>query len=188
MAWGNAVGVASWVDKLANDDPSLTSVTVFRGRAFGPDEAAAVANALKTNTHLLELYASGHAMDAQTAGTFADALATNATLRSLCVGDDAFGDDGVRALAPGIAASASLRSIDLENKGVGDDGARALGDAIRHSGRGATLESVNLSRNPNLGEAGIVAVCDGARLAGRRGCFASGSPGIPRAWRRSRSS
>ena len=166
MAWGNAVGVASWVDKLANDDPSLTSVTVFRGHAFGPDEAAAVANALKTNTHLLELYASGHAMDAQTAGTFADALATNATLRSLCVGDDAFGDDGVRALAPGIAASASLRSIDMENKGVGDDGARALGDAIRHSGRGATLESVNLSRNPNLGEAGIVAVCDGARLAG----------------------
>ena len=37
MAWGNAVGVASWVDKLAKDDPSLTSVTVFRGRAFGPD-------------------------------------------------------------------------------------------------------------------------------------------------------
>jgi len=101
MAWGKTVGVASWVERLKANDASLTSVTVFRGRLFGPDEAAAVSAALRTNTHLLELYASGHAMDAATAATLAEALAENTTLQSLCVGDDAFGDAGLAALAPG---------------------------------------------------------------------------------------
>ena len=67
MAWGKTVGVASWVERLKTNDPSLTSVTVFRGRLFGASEAAEVCAALRTNAHLAELYASGHAVDAATA-------------------------------------------------------------------------------------------------------------------------
>ena len=80
MAWGKTVGVASWVERLKANDASLTSVTVFRGRLFGPDEAAAVSAALRTNTHLLELYASGHAMDAATAATATSTEAAMGTL------------------------------------------------------------------------------------------------------------
>ena len=165
MAWGKTVGVASWVERLKANDASLTSVTVFRGRLFGPDEAAAVSAALRTNTHLLELYASGHAMDAATAATLAEALAENTTLQSLCVGDDAFGDAGLAALAPGVAKSASLRSLDLENKGVGDAGAAALGDALAtaRSGGCPSLRAINLARNPKLGPEGVAAVCAGAK-------------------------
>ena len=165
MAWGKAVGVASWVERLKANDASLTSVTVFRGRLFGPDEAAAVSAALRTNTHLLELYASGHAMDAATAATLAEALAENTTLQSLCVGDDAFGDAGLAALAPGVAKSTSLRSLDLENKGVGDAGAAALGDALAtaRSGGCPSLNAINLSRNAALTPEGVAAVCAGAK-------------------------
>ena len=138
MAWGKTVGVASWVERLKANDASLTSVTVFRGRLFGPDEAAAVSAALRTNTHLLELYASGHAMDAATAATLAEALAENTTLQSLCVGDDAFGDAGLAALAPGVAKSTSLRSLDLENKGIEAAGAHRAGGALAAAARADT--------------------------------------------------
>lgn len=165
MAWGNVVGVASWLERLQRNDPSLTSVTVFRGRLFGPAEAAAVAEALRTNTHVTEFYASGHPMDPQTAGLFADMLAVNATIKSLCVGDQDFADAGLIALAPGLAASASLAAIDLENKGVGDEGARALGAAL--GGGGArSLTTINLARNDTLGETGVAAVCAGAAEGG----------------------
>ena len=164
MAWGKSpAGVASWVEKLKANDPSLTSVTVFRGRLFGAAEASEVCAALRTNTHLAELYASGHPMDASTAACFADMLATNATLRSLCVGDDAFGDAGLAALAPGVARSASLAALDLENKGVGDAGGEALGAALAT----ASLSELILSRNPALGSRGVAAVCAGAAAGGR---------------------
>ena len=113
------MGVASWVEKLQRNDPSLTSVTVFRGRRFGHEEASDVCAALRTNTSLTELYASGHPVDASIAAAFAEALAVNSALRSLCIGDSELGDENLSALLPGVAASSSLTSLDLENKGIG---------------------------------------------------------------------
>lgn len=162
MAWGKTVGVASWVDRLKADDQTLTSVTVFRGRLFGPAEAAEVCDALRSNTALREFYASGHAMDVDTAGKFSDMLAVNKTIESICIGDASFGDDGVAALARGIASSASLRAVDLENKGMGDEGATALGAALAKS----KVIELNVSRNDALTDAGLAAVCLGA-AAGR---------------------
>ena len=167
MAWGKTVGVASWVERLKANDPSLTSVTVFRGRLFGASEAAEVCAALRTNAHLAELYASGHAVDAATAALFAEALAVNASLRSLCIGDDAFGDAGLVALAPGVAASASLAALDLEHKGVGDAGASALGAALAARSDAAPLLDLNLARNPAMTPAGVAAVCVGGKICTR---------------------
>ncbi len=72
------------------------------------------------NTHLQELYASGHALAPQTASLLADMLASSPRLTSLCVGDASLGDEGVAALARGVAAS-SLTRLDLTNK-VGKGG------------------------------------------------------------------
>ena len=162
MAWGKTVGVASWVDRLKADDQTLTSVTVFRGRLFGPSEAAEVCDALRSNTALREFYASGHAVDVETAGKFADMLTVNKTIQYICIGDASFGDEGVAALARGIASSASLRAVDLENKGMGDEGARALGAALGES----KVTELNISHNDALTDAGLAAVCLGA-AAGR---------------------
>lgn len=48
--------------------------------------------ALKSNTVLKELYASGHSMTPETAGLLGVMLAANASLVSLCVGNAALGD------------------------------------------------------------------------------------------------
>ena len=163
MAWGKTVGVASWVERLKANDASLTSVTVFRGRLFGPDEAAAVSAALpRTSPRAVRLGARHGRRDR---GDARGGARGDTTLQSLCVGDDAFGDAGLAALAPGVAKSTSLRSLDLENKGIGDAGAAALGDALAtaRSGGHPSLRAINLSRNAALGPEGLAAVCAGAR-------------------------
>ena len=95
MAWGARGGTAAGVDdlcaRLAANDGSLTSLTLFRGRRFGPAEVSQLAGALAANTTLTELYASSHAMAPASAAALAAALERNTTLRSLCVGDAAFG-------------------------------------------------------------------------------------------------
>lgn len=48
--------------------------------------------ALRANTTLKELYASGHRLTPQTAGMLGAMLAANTSLVSICLGDDALGD------------------------------------------------------------------------------------------------
>jgi hypothetical protein len=48
--------------------------------------------ALRANTTLKELYASGHHLTPQTAGMLGAMLAANSSLVSICLGDDALGD------------------------------------------------------------------------------------------------
>lgn len=48
--------------------------------------------ALRANTTLKELYASGHHLTPQTAGMLGAMLAANTSLVSICLGDDALGD------------------------------------------------------------------------------------------------
>ena len=96
MAWGRssaAQGVDDLCARLRANDASLTSLTLFRGRRFGPPEVAQLAEALEVNTVLTELYASSHAMAPSAAAVLAAALARNerSSLASLCVGDASFG-------------------------------------------------------------------------------------------------
>ncbi len=55
-------------------------------------EVQQLCQALKANTVLRELYASGHHLTPETAGMLGAMLATNTSLVSICVGDDALGD------------------------------------------------------------------------------------------------
>lgn len=47
----------------------------------GPTDASKMADALKGNTHLKELYASGHSIGAEGAASFGEALKQNSTLQ-----------------------------------------------------------------------------------------------------------
>lgn len=55
-------------------------------------EVQQICAALKSNTVLKELYASGHGMTLETAGLLGAMLASNTSLVSLCVGNDTLGD------------------------------------------------------------------------------------------------
>lgn len=94
MAWGpkGGRGVDDLVDRLTRNDPSLTSLHIFSSRKFGREEVQQICAALKSNTVLKELYASGHSLTSESAGLLGAMLASNTSLVSLCVGNDTLGD------------------------------------------------------------------------------------------------
>lgn len=153
MVWGKAEprGVEDLVERLQENDPKLQSLTMLRGRRFGPEEVGQLCEALHANCVLQEFHASGHVMLPPSATRFAEMLAKNASLRRIGLGNADFGDEGLEALAPGIAASISLQAIDLEHKGIGVKGAAALAKALEDS---VSLKEIQLNRNP-LGEEGL---------------------------------
>mmetsp|Transcript_10232 Transcript_10232/g.62463 ORF Transcript_10232/g.62463 Transcript_10232/m.62463 type:complete len:445 (+) Transcript_10232:1541-2875(+) len=153
MVWGRAEprGVEDLVERLRNNDPNLKSLTLLRGRRFGPEEVVQVCDALDANCVLQEFHASGHLLMPPSATRFAETLAKNVCLRRIGLGNVELGDAGLEALAPGIAASTSLQAIDLEHKGIGCKGVAALAQALEDS---PSLVEIQLNRNP-IGQKGI---------------------------------
>ena len=112
-------------------------------------EAAELAKALEGNTHLTELYASGHELNAEAVKLLAAAVAKNQTLRVLCIGNASFGDSGTAALVEGLVGNTTLQQLDLESKSLGPQGAAALGKALS---TGLGVETLLLARNPLTNE------------------------------------
>ncbi|KAG2498821.1 hypothetical protein HYH03_003014 [Edaphochlamys debaryana] len=165
MVWGQVGtrGLDDLASRLAANDPKLQSLTILKQRRFGHDDVALLVRSMASNTHLTELYASSHPLTPAAAGLLGDMLAAPACpLRHLCAGDSSLGDEGVAALARGVGATKSLTSLDLAAKGLGPRGAAALAAAL------ATAEPLThlvLSSNPNLGDAGLAALCGAASTA-----------------------
>ncbi|KAL0055523.1 hypothetical protein WJX82_001476 [Trebouxia sp. C0006] len=153
MAWGvkGGRGVEDLVERLARDDPSLTSLHVFASRKFGREEAQKLCQALRSNTTLKELYASGHHLTPQTAGMLGAMLAANTSLVSICLGDDALGDAGVQELVDGIKENSTLQKLDLENKGISSKGAASIAAAIHGH---QSLQQLVLAHN-HLSDEGV---------------------------------
>lgn len=139
------------VERLRNNDPNLKSLTLLRGRRFGPEEVVQICDALDANCVLQEFHASGHLLMPPSATRFAETLAKNVCLRRIGLGNVELGDAGLEALAPGIAASTSLQAIDLEHKGISCKGVAALAQALEGS---PSLVEIQLNRNP-IGQRGI---------------------------------
>ena len=76
-------------------------LTVLR-TPTGEAEAKKIAAALKTNTAMLEFYASGHDIGLGGASAFADMLTANSTLARLCIGHAEFGDECLARLCMGL--------------------------------------------------------------------------------------
>ena len=113
-------------------------------------EALNLAKALKDNTHLTELYASGHDLSTAAIRAISDAVGESPSIQVVCLGNSTLGDDGTTALAEGIAHSRSLQQLDLECKAVGAAGAASLGKALQG---GLSITTLLLARNP-LGNSG----------------------------------
>jgi hypothetical protein len=191
MAWGARGGAAAGVDdlcaRLSANEAALTSLTLFRGRRFGPAEVEQLAGALAANTTLTELYASSHAMAPASAALLAAALASNTTLRSLCVGDAAFGACSCQAgsrlcyVRGGMCASVcvcvrvlaraalpmhgaqhwsrALTADRARHRRAGDDGVAALAPVVR------TLRRLDVECK-SVGPRGAAALADALRAGG----------------------
>jgi len=86
-------------------DVMPTPLCRSRNRFPSPQAAAELAEALQRNTHLTELYASGHELDPASVRAIAAAVGANQTLRTLCLGNAGFGDEGTASLAEVTATS-----------------------------------------------------------------------------------
>ena len=76
MAWGLAGGrpLEDLLVRVRQDDATLCSLTLLRGRKFDQEAALALAAALQGNTALKELLAGGHALGVVGAAALATAL------------------------------------------------------------------------------------------------------------------
>lgn len=93
MVWGAPRGVDDIVTRLRANDIGLKSLYLMRNRRFEEADAVALCDALQSNTVLIDLNISSHAVTPAMASAFAAALAANSTLKSLALGNASFGDE-----------------------------------------------------------------------------------------------
>mmetsp|Transcript_17795 Transcript_17795/g.24612 ORF Transcript_17795/g.24612 Transcript_17795/m.24612 type:complete len:450 (-) Transcript_17795:191-1540(-) len=157
MAWGGGgLGIDDWIKRLGDEDPTLTSLHVFKARRFGTHEVKTMCEVLCSNQSLKELYCSGHFLEPEALAALSEMLAKNTSLLAICVGDSQLGDQGAAVLAVGLQSNTTLTSLDLEGKSLSAVGVRALQAPL---GGASGLRRLNLSRNP-LGEEGIATLVE----------------------------
>ena len=177
-AWSrsNTAALDASIARVAANDSTLTSLFVLPNQSLPTAQWQALCQALKTNTQLRELYASGHAIDEVGALILAEALMDNTALEKLCIGNSTFGDEGVAAVAPGLALNASIQQLDLEYKGVSHFGVKTLIEALQDPMSPCRLTHLILSRNVGIADAGAKLLAEGMRVGDASG---SGAEVVP---------
>lgn len=147
MAWGTSKrGVDDIERRIRHDAASFRTIYILPQRKFDENAAERIADALESNVHLREFYASGHAVGSRGATAFAKMLERNKTLERLCIGSSTFGDDAAVELCRGIARNQGLKCVDLSNRSLTDVAASALRDALIYNKK-CTIRDLQLSRN-----------------------------------------
>ena len=152
MAWGSAnAGIDDIVDRVRQNDATLTSLYLMRRRKLDDASCGVLAEALAGNTTILELHLSSHPVSASQARSLASSLAKNGCVRHVSIGDSTLGDEALLALCDGFRMSRSLESLDLEKKGLTSASCGSLAAAVLSS---AAIRRVMLSDN-DIGDRGI---------------------------------
>lgn len=151
MGWGgNDDAVDRWVKQLEEDDPKLVSLHILSFRRITTAELGRIFQAIGTNTHLRDLYVSGHSLDATCIDHLSESLTLNDTLLTLNLGNASFGEDAnvFGLFCEGLAANEGLLKLDLENKGLHtNDKYEVLHSLAQCLAKNDTLQELNLSRN-----------------------------------------
>jgi hypothetical protein len=125
-AWGvngSARSCDALLTRVEANDPTLTELVILPLKTFGSKDLHRLTKALRNNSHLTSLQASGHAIDDLNAlEELGKALSTlQSSIVELAVGDTNMGDIGVSALCRGLKSSNKnlmLRKIDLSWKNM----------------------------------------------------------------------
>ena len=112
---------------------------------------------------------SGQGLTAHDATVVAEILKSNTSVTEVYLSyNKGIGDEGAKALAEALEVNATVRMLQLENCGIGDDGAAALAEALRSN---TSLTELGLWVNDGIGEQGkqllrdAVAGCEGFELS-----------------------
>jgi hypothetical protein len=125
-AWGvngSARSCDALLKRVEANDPVLTELVILPLKIFGSKDLRRLTKALRNNSHLTSLQASGHQIDDLDAleelGKALSALTSSVV--ELAVGGSNMGDDGVNALCRGLKSTTSnlnIRKIDLSWKNM----------------------------------------------------------------------
>eukprot|EP00812_Abedinium_dasypus_P006789 NODE_185_length_1846_cov_559.426577.p1 GENE.NODE_185_length_1846_cov_559.426577~~NODE_185_length_1846_cov_559.426577.p1 ORF type:complete len:514 (-),score=139.04 NODE_185_length_1846_cov_559.426577:287-1744(-) len=107
-------------------------------------EAETVADFLKVNASVDELYLNTCHINNLGIQALGDALSANTTLQTLDLRNNSIADIGAQALADALSANTTLRMLYLIDNSIPDIGAQALADALRAN---TTLRTLYLCRN-----------------------------------------
>uniref|UniRef100_M4BQX4 Uncharacterized protein n=1 Tax=Hyaloperonospora arabidopsidis (strain Emoy2) TaxID=559515 RepID=M4BQX4_HYAAE len=135
---------------LAHDASKLRTLDLGFNRLTDTG-ATQLAEALKTNTSLENLYLSGNDIGPAGARAIAQALLQNTHLRSLHLSGNNIGEEGARFLADGIAGNTVLRALYLGTNGIGAAGMQSLATALTQN---TSLEELTLGQN-KVGTEGV---------------------------------
>ncbi|KAJ1566595.1 hypothetical protein HK405_009173 [Cladochytrium tenue] len=117
---------------LAADDAELVVLDLRDCAVFAPPHAAAVAEALATNSHLRELVLENTGLQTAAAVEIANALRVNETLEVLNLDSNNIAPAGIKALAESLEYNRGLRELRLANQRsmAGTDAEQAFARAM----------------------------------------------------------
>ena len=127
---------------------------------LGPEGGAAIADALRVNTTLTKLFLVNNELGPGGGAAIADALRFNTTLTLLYLSNNELGPEGGAAIADALRVNTTLTGLNLNSNELGPGGGAAIADALRVN---TTLTSLNLSGN-ELGPGGSAAIADALRV------------------------
>jgi len=131
-------------ERVRNDDPTLTEMELQLQFSFGAEGAAALAEALKTNTTLTSINLEYNDLGAEGAKALVETLKTNTTLTSIELGNNNIGPEGAKALAKVLKTNTTLTIIKLNTNMIVDEGVKALAEALKTN---TTLTKIDLDNN-----------------------------------------
>ena len=129
-------GALALASVLEEDEKAVLEVLCLGGNNLGDKGLGFLADMLRTNTSLKELWLRDNNLTSTSGTALAQNLQTNGTLQELWLGGNELGDEGAKSLAAAIQGSASescccaLSFLDLSNNGITDVGARTLLEAL----------------------------------------------------------
>ena len=145
----------SHICKAIGHNSTLRRLYLINAEIDAIAHAEALAEMLKSNTHLRELHLCENHLSDEGTTILSDGLLQNSTLRSIDLRSNDIGVTGALALATLVKSSTSLSALYLGMNDIGNIGAEALARGLRFS----SLHVVDLSDN-GLDEEGAAAIAD----------------------------
>mmetsp|Transcript_22190 Transcript_22190/g.47992 ORF Transcript_22190/g.47992 Transcript_22190/m.47992 type:complete len:255 (-) Transcript_22190:1539-2303(-) len=141
-----ALALASVLEEEDDDDEkAVLEVLCVGGNNLGDKGAAFLADMLRTNASLIELWLRDNNLTSTSATALAQNLQSNVALQELWLGGNELGDEGATSLAAAIhEGCCALSVLDLSNNGITDVGARTLLDSLASNHH---IAKVDLSGN-----------------------------------------
>jgi len=150
---------AARVDQFIAAPNNYVSIMI-RNQNIGDEEVTRLADALRNNNTITQIYLDGNKITDAGASALAAALIGNNKLTHLDLKRNKIGDEGAAAIGQSLAGNHALTTLELQQNKIGDAGATVLGQGLTEN---HTLTMLELQQN-KIGDVGAAAIGQG--LAG----------------------